>query len=77
MFVFFLIAILFFFLINLFIYLAVFGLRCGVRASHCGGFSSCRARALGVRASVAVVCGLSSCGLWALERRLTSCGARA
>ena len=33
-------------------------LHCGVRASHCGGFSCCRARALGARASVVVVCGL-------------------
>ena len=30
-----------------------------------------------MRASVAVACGLSSCGSWALERRLSSCGARA
>ena len=44
-------------------------------ASHCGGFS--RARALGVRASVVVARGLSSCGSWALEHRLSSCGARA
>ena len=51
-------------------------LRCGARASHCGGFSCCGAWALGVRASVVVVCGLSSCGLWALECRLSSCGAR-
>ena len=27
-------------------------LRCGAQASHCGGFSCCSARALGVRASV-------------------------
>ena len=47
-----------FFLINLF--LAVLGLRCcewalpscGERASHCGGSSCCRARALGAWASV-------------------------
>ena len=50
---------------------------CGARAAHCGGFSCCRARALGVQASVVVARGLSSCGLWALERRLSSCGARA
>ena len=37
-------------------------LRCGAWASHCGGFSCCGARALGVRASVVVACGLSSCG---------------
>ena len=52
-------------------------LRCGAWASHGGGFSCCRARALGARASVVVARGLSSCGLWALERRLSSCGARA
>ena len=50
-------------------------LRCNARASHCGGFSCCGARALGVQASVAVACGLSSCGSQALERRLSSCGA--
>ena len=33
--------------------------------------------ALGVRASVAVARGLSSCGSRALERRLSSCGSRA
>ena len=32
---------------------------------------------LGARASVVVAGGLSSCGLRALERRLSSCGARA
>ena len=37
----------------------------------------CRAWALGVRASVVVACGLSSCGSQALERRLSSCGTRA
>ena len=51
--------------------------RCGVWASHCGGFSCCRARALGTRASVVVAHGLSSCGSQALEHRLSSCGARA
>ena len=50
---------------------------CGTRASHCGGFSCCGARALGMWASVVVECGLSSCGSRALERRLSSCGARA
>ena len=35
---------------------------CGAWASHCGGFSCCRARALGARASVVVALGLSSCG---------------
>ena len=33
-------------------------LRCGARASHCGGFSCCRARALGTQASVVVARGL-------------------
>ena len=37
----------------------------------------CRAGALGVWASVAAAQGLSSCGSWALERRLSSCGTRA
>ena len=32
-------------------------LRCGARASHCGGFSCCGARALGTRASVGVAHG--------------------
>ena len=50
-------------------------LHCGARASHCGGFSCCRARALGAQASVVVACGLSSCGSRALEHRLSSCGA--
>ena len=38
----------------------------GAQASHCGGFSPCRARALGARASVVVARRLSSCGMWAL-----------
>ena len=38
---------------------------CRVRASHCGGFSCCSAQPLGVRASVVVARGLSSCGSWA------------
>ena len=50
---------------------------CGARASHCGGFSCCREQALGAQASVVVACGLSSCGSWALQHRLSSCGARA
>ena len=33
-------------------------LRCGARASHCGGFSCCGARALGAQASVVVARGL-------------------
>ena len=50
---------------------------CSARASHCGGFSCCRARALSARASVVVAHGLSSCVSWALECRLSSCGALA
>ena len=50
---------------------------CGAWASHCSGFSCCRAWALGTRASVVVARGLSSCGSQALERRLSSCGTRA
>ena len=46
-------------------------LHCGARASHCRGFSCCRAWALGAQASVVVAHGLSSCGSWALERRLS------
>ena len=65
--------------INLFIYLflAVLGLCCCAWASHCYGFSCCGVQALGVRASVAVACGISSCGSQALELKLSSCGARA
>ena len=86
-------AILFFFLIYLFIFGCVGSLLlhvgflqlqrmgatlpCGAQASHCGGFSCCGARALGTRASVAVAWGLSSCGSRVLECRLSSCGARA
>ena len=43
---------------------------CGRRASHCGGFSCWGARVLG-RGK------LSSCGSWAPEHRLGSCGAQA
>ena len=52
-------------------------LLCGVRASHCSGFSCCGARALGTQASVVVARGLSSCGGRALEHSLSSCGTRA
>ena len=34
-------------------------------ASHCSGFSCCRARAFCAQASVVVAHGLSSCGTWA------------
>ena len=52
-------------------------LRCGVQASHCGGFSCCRAQAVGTWASVVVARRLRSCGSQALELRLSSCGTRA
>ena len=52
-------------------------LRCGAWASHCGGFSCCRAGALGAWASVVVACGLNSCGSRDLECRLSNCGTRA
>ena len=39
--------------------------------------SHCRAGGLGTRTSVVGACRLSSCGLQALEHRLSSCGARA
>ena len=45
--------------------------------SHCGGFSCCRARALGLSGFSSCVSGLRSCGSQALEHRLNSCGARA
>ena len=50
---------------------------CGAQASHCGGFSCCGARTLGVQASVVAARGLSSCGSRAVESRFSSCGARA
>ena len=38
---------------------------CGEQASHRGGFSGCRAWALGVRASAVAAHRLSGCGIWA------------
>ena len=73
----------FFKLINYFwlhwVFVAACGLffSCSAWASHCGGFSCCGARAVGARASVVAARGLSSCGTWALECRLSSCGTRA
>ena len=48
----------------------------GYSSLRCEGFSlpwfsCCRARTLGTWASVVVARGLSSCGSWALERRLS------
>lgn len=51
---------------------------CTGRASHCGGFSSCREQAVGKSEAAAVVgCGPGRFGPWALEHRVNSCGARA
>ena len=76
-----------------YLFMAVLGLRCCRWAfSSCGERGllfvavcrlliavapRCRARALGTRASVVAAHGLSSCGSWALELRLRSCGAQA
>ena len=49
----------------------------GYPSLWCTGFSCCGARALGTEASVVVACRLSGCGSRSLERRLSSCGARA
>ena len=48
----------FLYIFNIYLFLAVLGLHCSAQASHCGGFSCCRARALGGRASVVVACRL-------------------
>ena len=40
---------------------------CGTWASHCSGFSACEAQALGRTGF--------SCDLWALQHRVSSCGA--
>ena len=45
-----------------------------MRASHWGGFSCCRARALGARASVAAHVGSGVAAPGALEHRLRSWG---
>ena len=77
-----------FFLINLFILFIYFWL-CWVFVAVRGLLSIavhwllivvaslCRARAPGAQASAVVAHRLSSCSLWALERRLSSCGAQA
>ena len=48
---------------------------CGAWASHCSGFSGCRAQALGYSGSVIVVIRLSSCG--AQGQQLQLLGSRA
>ena len=47
---------------------------CDAWASHCSGFSCCRAWALGTWVSVVAAHGFSSCGSWTLQHRLNSCG---
>ena len=64
------------------VFMAVHGLSLvaasgGYSSLRCTGFSCGGAQALGTRASVVVVCGLSSCGSQALEHKLSSCGTRA
>ena len=77
----------------IFLFLVVLGLRCyegfslvavsGAAlelhcvASRCGGFSCCGAWALGCLGFSSCGTWLSSCGSWALEHRLSSCGAQA
>ena len=80
------------FIYLIYLFLAALGLRCVRAFSSCGEWgllfvavcglliavaSRCRAWALGTQASVVVARGLSSCGLRALEHRLSSCGAQA
>ena len=76
----------------IYLFLAALGLCCCAQAfSSCGergllfvvvhglivvASLCCRARALGAWASVVMAHGLHSCGSQALERRLSSCGAR-
>ena len=73
----------FFFLINLFIYLFIYLLLCWVFVAVHGLIIAVASLVaehglyLGAWASVVVACGLSSCASRALERRLSSCGARA
>ena len=50
---------------------------CGSWASHCSGFSCCRAQALSTLASVVSARRLSSCSSRALELGLCSCGTHA
>ena len=50
---------------------------CGAWASHCAGFSCCRAQALGPWTSVVAARGLSSGSPRALEHSVNGCGAQA
>ena len=80
-------------LLLFYLFLAALGLHCCAQAfSSCSKWgllfavvhglliavaSRCRAQVLGAQASVVVARGRSSCGLRALEHRLSNCGARA
>ena len=46
---------------------------CGARASHCGGFSCCRAWALGAWASVVAVCGMHVGSSWTRDQTCVPC----
>ena len=46
------------FICFIYLFLAALDLLWGARASHCGGFSCCRAQAVGMRTSVVVARGL-------------------
>ena len=51
---------------------------CGAQASHCSGFSCCRAQALGSWASAGAALELSSCGVWVRGRSgFNSCSIQA
>ena len=67
------ISLFFFFLIFIYLFLVVLGLRWGAQASHCSGFSCCRTQAAGVSASVVAEGWLSNCGSRAPEHWLRSC----
>ena len=67
------------FIYFIYFFLAALDLRCGAQASHCGGFS-CAVHGLqehGLQQLWHTAHGLNSCDSWALEHRLSSCGARA
>ena len=74
-----------FHIMDFFFFLAVLHLHCCIQAfsscsaeaSHCGGLSCWEVWALGPQASAVAAREHSSCGSWALERRLSSCGAQA
>ena len=52
-------------------------LSCSAWTSHCIGFSCCTVQVLGCEGFTGVAHGLSSSNSWALECRLSDCGAQA